>query len=335
MASSFDDIIKDLQNKKYESIYWLMGEESYFIDEISDYIARNVLNEEEKSFNFSYFYGKDSEVAGIINTAKRYPMMAPYQVVIVKEAQLLKGIEDLIYYVENPQPSTILVVNYKYGKLRKNTKLYKALQKKAVIYESDKLYEDKIPVWINYYLKKKNGRITPDAAQIMVEYLGNDLSKIAKELDKLLITLPSDRHEISKEHIEKNIGISKDYNNFELQKALSKKDSYKALQIIGYFDKNPKNNPIVVTITSLYFYYSKLLQYHFLKDKTKGNVASQLKINPYFVGEYAAASRLYSAGKVVKIIRSLREYDLKSKGFNNTSTSHGDLLKELVFKIIH
>ena len=335
MGTTFDSVLKDLQNRKFSPIYFLMGEEGYFIDEITEYISDNVLTEEEKSFNFSIFYGKDTETVNIINTAKRYPMMAKYQLVIVKEAQQLKNIENLIYYVEKPQLATILVINYKYGKLKKNSKLYKALVKNAVIYESDKLYEDKIPVWINYYLQKKGLKIKPEAGIVLVEFLGNDLGKIAKELDKLIITLPPDIKEITRDHIERNIGISKDYNNFELQKALAKKDSFKVMQIVEYFSKNPKDNPIVVTINSLYFYFSKLLTYHYLPDKTKGNVASLLKINPYFVGEYAAASRLYKAGKVVRIISLLREYDLKSKGFNNVSVPDGELLKELMFKIMH
>ena len=335
MVATFDSILKDLQNNKYSPIYFLMGEEGYFIDEITEYITDNVLTEDEKSFNFSVFYGKDAETANIINTAKRYPMMAQYQLIVVKEAQQLKNIEDLIYYVEKPQVSTILVINYKYGKLKKNSKLYKSLIKNAIVYESDKLYEDKIPVWINYYLQKKGLKIKPEAAIVLVEFLGSDLGKIAKELDKLIITLPAGTKEINRDHIERNIGFSKDYNNFELQKAMAKKDAYKVMQIVEYFSKNPKNNPIVVTINSLYFYFSKLLTYHYLPDKTKGNVAAQLKINPYFVGEYAAASKLYRAGKVVKIISLLREYDLKSKGYNNVSVPDGELLKELMFKIMH
>jgi len=335
MAASYESILQDLKNKKYSPIYLLMGEETFFMDQITEYIATHVLNEEEKAFNYSVLYGKDSDAATIINTAKRFPMMAPFQVVILKEAQSLKDIDNLIYYVQKPQNSTILVINYKYGKLNKTKKLYKALAKSAVVFESDKLYEDRIPAWINVYLKSKGVKIKPEAAMVLVEFLGSNLSKIAAELDKLILTLPNKETDITRDHIEKNIGISKDFNNFELQKALAKKNSFKAMQIADYFDKNPKDNPIVVTITSLYFYFSKLLAYHFLPDKSKGSVAGQLKINPYFVGEYAAAARQYKAGKVVKIISLLREYDLKSKGFKNSSVSHGELLRELIFKIMH
>lgn len=335
MANSYEAILGDLKNKKFSSIYLFMGEEPYFIDALSEYITHNILSEEEKSFNFNVLYGKDTEAATIINTAKRYPMMAPYQIVIVKEAQNLKKIEDLIYYVEKPQPQTILVLNYKYGKINKTKKLYKALKKSAVILESDKLYEDKIPAWINQYLKPKKVIIRPEAAILLVEFLGSNLGKIAAELDKLIITLPAGQPEINKDHIEKNIGISKDYNNFELQKAISIKNAFKAMQIVDYFNKNPKDNPIVVTITSLYFYFSKLLTYHFLPDKSKSSVASNLRINPYFVGEYVAAAKLYKAGKVVQVISLLREYDLKSKGYKNASTPHGELLREMIFKILH
>ncbi len=335
MATGFDSILSDLKQKKFAPVYLFMGEETYFIDELSNYISENILTEEEKSFNYSVLYGKDTDAATVINTSKRFPMMSSHQVVILKEAQNLKGIDDLIYYVEKPQPATILVINYKYGKLNKTKKLYKAFKKNAVVFESDKLYDDKIPSWINQYLKNKKVDIKPEASILLVEFLGNNLSKVAKELDKLIITLPPGQKEITKDHIEKNIGISKDFNNFELQKALAKKDNFKAMQIVDYFSKNPKDNPIVVTITSLYFYFSKLLSYHFLKDKSKSSVASQLKINPYFVNEYVAASKIYKAGKVIKIISLLREYDLKSKGYKNASTSDGELLREMVYKIMH
>ena len=332
---SYDEIFKDLKLGKYYPIYLLMGDEAYFIDEITEIIAGKILTEEEKSFNYTVFYGKDTDAVSVINAAKRFPMMSKYQVIIVKEAQDLKGIDDLVYYVDKPLNSTILVINYKYGMLNKTKKLYKALQKSAVIFESKKLYDNQIPSWINVYLKNKNCTIRPEAAILLTDFLGDNLGKIATELDKLIITLPGNSREITKEHIEKNIGISKDYNNFELQKALAQKNNYKALQIIDYFNKNPKDNPLVVTITNLYFYFSKLLMYHYLPDKSKGNVAGKLRINPYFVGEYSAASKLYPAGKIVNIISWLREYDLRSKGYKNNSTTDGDLLKELVYKIIH
>lgn len=331
----YENIISDLKKSIYKPIYFLMGEEPYYIDRITDYIQQNVLTESEKSFNLSVFYGKDADIGTIINTAKRYPMMASHQVVIVKEAQHLKKIDDLVYYAEKPLQSTILVINYKYQKLHKQKKVYKALEKNGVIFHSTKLYEDKIPAWINAYLKSKRYTIEPAAAMLLTEFLGNDLSKISNELEKLIITLSADENKITPGHIEKNIGISKDYNNFELQNALTQKNVLKANKIINYFGKNPGQNPITLTITSLYFFFSKVLMYHFLKDNSQRNVAATLKINPFFVKDYQMAARNYNTKKVVNVIAILREYDLKSKGVNNNSTPASDLLKEMVYKIMH
>lgn len=332
---TFDQIISDLKSEKYAPIYFLTGEEPYYIDIVTNYITNNILTEEEKSFNFTVFYGKDSDAPSIINAAKRFPMMAKYQVIIVKEAQHLQKFDTFIHYVEKPLNSTILVINYKHKKLDKKTKVYTALKKKAVILDSQKLYEDKIPAWITQYLKQKNISISAEGSAILTEFLGNDLNKIVNELNKLIITLPEGEGKITPSHIEKNIGISKDYNNFELQKAIGQKDVIKVNKIVNYFTKNPNSNPFVLTVTSLYFYFSKLLMYHFLADKSSQNVASHLKINPYFVKDYQIAAKKYNTKKVVDIISALREYDLKSKGVNNVSTPHGELLKELMFKILH
>lgn len=329
----FEDIITELKNKIYKPVYFLHGEEAYFIDVITDYIAKNALSESEKSFNQTILYGKDIQVEDIDNAARRFPMMAPYQVIIVKEAQNVKKIENLVYYAENPLKSTILVINYKYKKLDKRLKLHKVLSKNAVLFESNKLYDNQIPAWINNYLKEKKYSIDLIASNLLSEFLGNDLSKIANELNKLAITLPEGT-KITPEIIEKNIGISKDYNNFELQNAIKSKDILKANRIINYFADNPRDNPIVLTITSLYFFFAKVLTYHFLADKSKGNVASQLKINPFFVKDYEDTARKYNKSKVLSVISILREYDLKSKGYDNNA-SHGDLLKEMIFKILH
>lgn len=331
----YEKIITDLQNKKYSPVYFLAGEEVYFIDKITTYIAENVLTEAEKSFNQLVLYGKDSDAAAIINTAKRFPMMASHQVVIVKEAQNIKNIDDLIYYVEKPLDSTILVVNYKYKSLDKRKKLYAAIQKNGVYFESSKLYDDKVPGWITAYLSEKNVTIDPGSCMLLVEFLGNDLGKIANELDKLIITLPQGDKRINSNHIEKNVGISKDYNNFELNKALGQKNVLKANRIVNYFAKNQKDNPMVLTIGILYSFFNKTMIYHFLKDKSRKNAASQLKINPFFMADYEIAARNYNAAKVYQIIGLLREYDLKSKGFGNVSTDNGDLLKELIYKILH
>ncbi|MBN2612629.1 MAG: DNA polymerase III subunit delta [Bacteroidales bacterium] len=332
---TFDKIMTELKNKVFHPIYFLTGDEPFYIDQVSDYIEKNALPETEKSFNQVVIYGNDVDAAAVINTAKRYPMMSKYQVVIVKEAQNIKNIDDLVYYVESPLKSTILVINHKYKKLDKRKKLFLSLSKNAVVLESNKLYESKIPEWITNYLAQKGIKIPPAAAAMLTEFLGNDLGRIVNELDKLMLTLPPNEKTINAVHIEKNIGISKDYNNFELQNALIERNALKANRIINYFDKNQKNNPITLTITSLYFFFSKVFMYHGLDAKDRNNVAAALKISPFFVSDYQKAARSYPAGKVKNIISWLREYDLKSKGMGNVSATPGDLLKELIFKIIH
>ncbi|MCG8410735.1 MAG: DNA polymerase III subunit delta [Bacteroidales bacterium] len=333
---SFEQIISDLKNKIYKPIYFLEGDEPYFIDLITQYIIDNVLNESEKSFNQTVLYGKETELHTIINTAKRFPMMANHQVVVVKEAQNIRNIEELIHYANAPLQSTLLVVNYKYKTLDKRKKLHKAIKEKGVMFESKKLYDNEVPSWINSYLKKRNRSIDPGASVLLNEYLGNDLSKLSNELDKLIITLPEKEFNITSTHIERNIGISKDYNNFELHKALTQRNILKANRIVNYFSKNPKDNPFTLTISTLYHFYSKILTYHFLKNKSdRRAVAASLKVNPYFVTDYEKAAKQYNPKKTVEIIGLLREYDLRSKGHNNVSTSHGELLKELIYRILH
>ncbi len=328
-------VISDLKNKIYKPIYFLMGEETYYIDIITDYIAKNVLTEAEKSFNQILLYGKDTDISTVINTAKRFPMMANNQVIIVKEAQNIKNIEDLIHYAENPLNSTLLVINYKYKSLDKRKKVYKTLQKNSVIIEFKKKYDNEIPIWIESYFREKGFSIEPNASHLLAENLGVSLSKIVNELEKLIITTTGGDKRITPEIIERNIGISKDYNVFELQKALGKKDILKANMIINYFAKNQKNNHITMIVSLLFSYFVKVLNFHLTKDKSPRNIASVLKINPYFVGDYKVAASKYSTGKLVRIISTLREYDLKSKGVDNVSTTADGLLKELVFKILH
>lgn len=328
-------ILRDLKNKVYKPIYLLMGDEPYFIDLITDFIAGNVLDEPEKTFNQIILYGRDTTVPDIIDTARRYPMMSNFQVVIVKEAQTLNNIDDLCYYAEAPLRSTILVINYKYKSLDKRKKLYKVISEKGIVLESKKLYEDKIPGWITDYLSERDITIELKASVLLTEFLGNELGKICNELEKLIITLPEKSRNITVDHIERNIGISKDYNNFELNKALVQKNTLKANRIINYFDKNQKNNPISLTISSLYYLFSKVLLYHYIEDKSRKNVASVLGINPYFIPDYELAARQFTPAKLVSIISLLREYDLKSKGFENVSVPPGGLLKELVYKILH
>jgi DNA polymerase-3 subunit delta len=331
----FKRIMNDLRNKLYQPIYFLMGEEPYYIDIISGYIEQNVLDEAEKDFNQTVLYGLDTDIDNVINTARRYPMMSEHQVVIVKEAQNINEIEKLALYAEAPLKSTILVINYKYKKLDKRKKFFAAIAKNAVVFESKKLYDNEIPDWITGYLKETGKGIQPESAVLISEYLGNDLGKIVKELEKLRITIPADEKVINTLHIEKNIGISRDYNNFELQNALISKDVLKANRIVNYFGKNPKNNPMALTLATLYYFFSRVLLYHELADKSKSSVAAALKINPYFVQDYQRAAKNYSFIKLKQIMTLLREYDLKSKGIGNVSNPDGELLKEMVYKILH
>jgi DNA polymerase-3 subunit delta len=336
------DIIKDIKNRKYKPIYLLHGDEPYYIDEVSDYIENQLLPETEKGFNQTVLYGKDTDVMTVLNASKRYPMMADYQVVLVKEAQEMKwgsesddkkSINPLLSYLENPLPSTILVFCYKYGKFDKRKKTYKAIEKSGLIFESSPLYDSKIPAWVDGYLTDRGYRANQQASLMIAEYLGNDLSKIANELDKLMLNVAAGQ-EITLKHIQDNIGISKEYNVFELQSALGKKDAFKVNQIINYFEANPKANPIVLVVGNLNNFFSKVLVYHYVKDKSPQNLARELGVSPYFIKDYEQAARSYNYGKTMNIISYLREYDVKSKGVES-NTDHGGLMKELMFKILH
>ena len=328
-------IAEDIKTGNTKPIYFLMGEEAYYIDKISDYIEKNLLTEEEKGFNQMVFYGRDVSVEDIISQAKRYPMMAEKQVVIVKEAQdLSRTIDRLVSYAENPQPTTVLVICYKYKSLDKRKKLGKIIAEKGVLFESKKLYENQVGDWISSNLKERGYDIEPKAAHMLVEFLGTDLSKIDNELEKLALILDKGTV-INAFHVEENIGISKDYNNFELRKAIGEKQFVRANQIINYFAENPKTHPLVMTISLLNSFFTQLLLYHGLKDKGRINVAKMLKVNPYFVPEYQRAGVNYPMRKVAQVISYLREADLKSKGVGASNLSHADILKQLLFKIMH
>ncbi len=328
-------IVSDIKKGNTKPIYFLMGDEPYYIDAIATYIEKNVLSEEEKGFNQMVLYGRDVTIDDIVSNAKRYPMMAEKQVVLVKEAQdLSRTIDKLEAYAANPQPTTILVICYKYKKLDKRKKLYKTIEKSGVLFESKKLYDNQVPDWIRRVLSGKKYTINPKAAQMLVEFLGTDLGKINNELDKLQLVLP-EGSEITPIHIEENIGISKDYNNFELRKAVGERDILKANRIINYFAQNPKDNPTVVTVSLLFNFFSQLLQYHALTDKSQFSVAKSLKINPFFVKEYQAAGKNYPMRKVSQLVALLREADLKSKGVGASNLPQSDLLKELLFKMMN
>jgi len=331
----YSQIIADLKNKKYSPVYFFEGEEPFFMDRISDFILENVLTEDEKGFNQSILYGKDLSLDSIMTAAKRFPMMAERQVVVIREAQNIKNIEDLSHYVEKPMRSTILVFNYKYKTIDKRKKLYKALQKNGVYLESKPLYENKIPAWISEYLKEKNLGIDPRAAQMITDFVGSDLQRIVNELEKVTISLVPGTS-IMPEDVEKNIGISKEFNTFELQNALGNKDILKSNRIINYFIDNEKLHPLTVIIGMLVTYFRKLLIYHSIENKNdRTAVAQKLGVNPFFINDYASAARNYSLDKAVLIISMMREYDLRSKGARGGTTSNGDLLRELVFKILH
>jgi DNA polymerase-3 subunit delta len=335
MPATFEEIISDLRKRIFKPVYFLAGDEPYYIDLITDFIAEKVLSQEEKDFNQVIIYGEETSINSIIETSRRFPMMASHQVVIVKEAQALKKIEDLAFYLDMPLLSTILVLNYKYKVLDKRTKLYKALDTQAIYFESMRLRDYQVPPWIERYLMTKGIKINPDASAMLTEFLGTDLHKIVNELDKLMITLPAGKPVISTSLIEKNIGISKDYNNFELQKAIGEKNILRANMIIRYFAENPNDNPVTLTIASLFSLFTKILTYHYLTDKSKNNVASVLKIHPFFVRDYEVSAMKYNVTKTIQIISFLRTYDMKTKGFGDVSTDQGDLLKELVYKILH
>ena len=335
MAATYEEIMSDLKNRIFRPVYFLAGEEPYYIDLITDYIEEKVLPESEKSFNQMVLYADDTNIASIIDVARRFPMMSSHQVVIIKEAQSLKKIDDLAIYLEKPLASTILVFSYKYKTLDKRTKLFKTLESHSVYFESPRLRDYQIPGWIDRYLMKKGIKTDPSAGAMLTEYLGTDLHKIANELDKLIITLPGGKPVITTELIEKNIGISKDYNNFELQKAIGERNILKSNMIVRYFADNPKDNPMTLTVASLFGFFSKLLQYHYLTDKSKNNVAASLKVNPFFVRDYESAAVKYNVAKTVQIISLLRTFDMRSKGFGDAGTEPGELLKELVYRILH
>lgn len=326
-------IINDLKAGIIKPIYFLMGEEPYYIDKLTEYIENNILSEDEKGFNQTVIYGRDATIEDIVSNAKRYPMMAERQVVLVREAQeLSRTIDKLESYAENPQPTTVLVVAYKYKTLDKRKKLVKLIAKNGVLFESKKLYENQVGTWIQRLLQGRGYAIEPKANAMLVEFLGNDLSRISNELDKLQIILPKG-HTITPKDIEYNIGFSKDFNVFELQNAIGSKDQLKAYKIAQYFADNPKDNPLVVTVSLVFGFFVKILKYHGLKDKDPRAAAPVLGVNPFFMKDYEIALRNYPMKKVSSIVASLREIDVKSKGVGANSLSNHDLLKEMLVKI--
>lgn len=339
MPQKPDTVIKELKTNKFATIYVLQGDETYYIDKISDLIEDKALPPIERGFNQTVFYGKDVNMNGILSNARRFPMMAERQVVIVKEAQEIQdwkgnsAKEMLLSYCQKPLPSTILVMNFKNHRLDARTKLAKELEKLAVFVDSKKIYDDKLPDWIMSYVKEQHLSITSRAAILLSEYIGNDLNRIANEIDKLLINLPA-KTEINEEIIAKYVGISKEYSTFELQNAIGQKDVSLANKIVHYFSLNTKDNPVIPIIALLFGFFAKLLLIHHATDKSKQNLASLLGVNPFFMDGYLQASRNYPLFKVIRIIEDLRTADLQSKGISSTIFD-SEILKELVFKILH
>jgi DNA polymerase-3 subunit delta len=334
---TYQDILKSLDQKKYQNLYFLHGEESYFIDVVCNRLETEVLNEGERAFNQTIVYGMDVDHLQVLDIARRYPMMSRYQVLIIKEAQDMKSIKELQAYVEKPADTTILVICHKNGKYNFNSKFGKAVQEKAVVLESKRLYDNQVPDWIQTYVVEKKLRIRPDAANLMAEYLGTELSKVANELDKMAINLPPGT-EVNTKHIEEFIGISKDYNIFELQKALGQRDVLKANRIVQYFAANPKRNPTPVVLSSLYTYFSKVYLLSFCQNAPEKDQISTLELrNAYFLKDYKEALRFFNRERAEKALNLLKEYDLKSKGvdYNSTGKPEGELLKELVFRVLH
>ena len=333
-------ILKNLRAGQYAPIYFLQGEEPYYVDLISDYIEKNALEESAKGFNQIILYGKDIRISDVLNNAKRFPMMSDRQVVIVKEAQNIMDIGKeagdklLMHYLENPLPSTILLICYKHKKLDRRKALYKSLEKHAVLLTSNKLYDNQLPEWIRDYFSQKEFKITDKSVFMLAEFIGNNLERLSNEIDKMLINF-KDKVEITDHIIQKYIGISKEYNAFELQKAVALKELVKANKIINYFDANPKNNPVIPIISLLYSFFSKLLIVHGTSDKSDNNLASVLKVNRFFIRDYTTAARNYPSQKVVDVIHNLRHADLQSKGVNAANLPDGQILKELIFKIMH
>ena len=333
---AYDNIINDLQNKIYYPVYLLSGDESFFIDSITTFMEENILVSMEREFNQTVLYGLDTDVSSLLNLARSYPMSANYQVIIVKEAQNLKEMGELVKYFKNPAETTILVFAFKHKDYDKRKATYKAIKKKGVVYHSKKLWENKIPNWIQAQLEKNSYKIHPRESALLADYLGNDLSKISSELKKLTINLKKGAT-ITMDVIEENIGISKDFNVFSLTDALAAKDILKANQIVQYFIGDEKNHSIHALLPIMHSFFYKSLVFYQLDNKTdKKGVAAKLGVHPFTVDRYVQCAKNYKAMKLFEIIGYLKEADLKAKGLGATNnTSNGELLKELTYKILH
>ena len=338
--SDYQSILSDLKKGTYAPVYFLQGEETFYLDSIIKWIEQNALEESQKGFNQLILYGKDTSLVDVIGAARRYPMMGERQVVIVKEAQEIREWtkEDkqtlVINYLENPLPSTVLVFSYKYKSLDKRTKIGKAFEKHAVFLNAKKMYDDKIPDWIRSYCAAHKVKVEEQAVMMLSENIGNNLQRLSNEIEKLILNV-GQGEPITSKMVQKYVGISKDYNIFELQKALSTINRKKALKIAHYFAANPGNNPMVLIVYNLFSYFTKLLMIHQAADKSERAVASLIGVNPFFVREYLMASRNYPLNKVVQNIKFIQEADLQSKGIGFATKKEGPVLTELVYKLMN
>ena len=335
---SFDAIMRDLQARKFVPVYYLMGDEAYYIDKISDYIADNVLQPEERDFNQTVLFGSDVSAAQIADAARRYPMMAEYQVVIVKEAQNLKNCDALEKYCKTPMKSTILVMCHKNGTIDGRKREYiKAIQSVGILFESKKLRDRDLPPFIENYLKKHQVSIDPKSTQLIADSIGADLSRLSSELDKLILSLPEQDRRVTPQVVEDQIGVSKDFNAFELRNAIVNRDVFKANQIIKYFDENPKAGNIYSFLPMLFNYFQNLMiAFYAPKRQSQEGVAEWLELrSPWAAKDYMTGMRNYSGMKVMQIISKIREIDAKSKGLDNPNTPPGELMRELIFYILH
>lgn len=339
MPKSAADVLKDLKKKVYSPLYLLHGDEPYYIDKVSDYIEENALSPSDRSFNQFVFFGKDLTVPALISHAKRFPMMAERQLILVKEAQGLQGIEQkemqvaLENYAKNPLTSTVLVLVFKASADERKTWV-KTFDKTGILMTSKKFYDNKIPDWILEYCHEHGLKISRKAIEMLVENVGNDLKRLASEIDKIMLNLRIDE-EINAQVVEKYVGISKEYNYFEFQKALINRDVLRANQIINFFASNPKDNPLAPIVLLLYNFFSKVLLTHATQDKSERNLAVVLGVNPFFTKDYVSAVRNYNLSKVVQIIGEIKKLDLKSKGVESGSLSDGEALREMTFRILH
>ncbi|MEI6086510.1 MAG: DNA polymerase III subunit delta [Bacteroidota bacterium] len=330
---SAEKIISEWKKGQFKPVYWLEGEESYFIDQVVFYAEKKILSDAEAGFNLTVFYGKDADWAAVVNACMRYPMFAERQVVLLKEAQHMRDIEKLESYIENPLKTTVFVVCYKEKKVDGRSKLAKILKTKGELLSTKKMYDNQLPEWTNQMIQQHGLTISPKGLNLLVDHIGNDLSRIENEIEKLAVNLGT-RKGITEDDIEKYIGVSKEFNVFELQDAIGKKDQAKAIRIINYFEANPKAAPIQMVLPAIYNFFSKVLMIHAMPGGDEKSIAAAIGVNPYFARDYFAAAKKYNYAGVEKILLLLHHYNLRSVGVHDVGSSDAGLMKELVVKMM-